>query len=135
MSVTKVLIVENEADLGTVWQGYLRGQGCDVVLTTGAEAAILHLRENPVDVLVVNLVLPTGGAMAIADFCGYRWPQAKVIFVTNTTFFSDGSIFQHCGNAAALLRTDATPEDLGAIVEHCARPPSDPHPSLKLVNS
>ena len=36
-----------------------------------------------------------GVAMAVADFASYRRPEARVIFVTNTSFFSDGSIFAH----------------------------------------
>jgi hypothetical protein len=41
-----------------------------------------------------------------------------VIFVTDTTFFSDGSIFAITPNARALVRTSAPPEDIAAMVEH-----------------
>jgi hypothetical protein len=48
----------------------------------------------------------------------YRQPGAKVIFVTDTTFFSDGSIFRHIPNACAFIRAETPPDDLVAIVEH-----------------
>jgi hypothetical protein len=66
------------------------------------------------------LVIEGGSAFAVADFASYRRPDARVVFVTNTTFFSDGSIFQHIPNACAFVPTETPPEDLVAIVEHYA---------------
>jgi len=45
------------------------------------------------DVIVLDLALEEGSALAVADFASYRHPDARVIFVTNASFFSDGSIF------------------------------------------
>jgi len=42
--------------------------------------------------------------------------------VTNTSFFSDGSIFQVSNNACAYVQSETPPEDLAAMVEHYARP-------------
>ena len=60
-------------------------------------------------------------AIALADFASYRRPDAKVIFVSSSSFFSDGSIFQLSGNAHAFLPSSTPPEDLAAVVEHHAR--------------
>ena len=46
--------------------------------------------------------------------------SAKVVFVTNSSFFSDGSIFQHASNAAAFVKSSTPPEDLTAMVTHYA---------------
>ena len=113
-----VLIVESRTDLATLWEAHLTRMDCTVSLATSEDDAIHHLRHNAFDVVVLDLILPGGGAFAIADFTGYRWPAAKVIFVTNSSFFSDGSIFRHISNAAALVPSDTTPEDLGAMVQH-----------------
>ena len=69
---------------------------------------------------MLDIVLSEGSALAVADFANYRCPRARVIFVTNTTFFSDGSIFAHSSNACAYVKTETPPEDLAAIVEHYA---------------
>ena len=42
-----------------------------------------------------------------------------MFFVTNT-FFSDGSIFQHCSNACGYIQSSTPPEDIAAMVEHYA---------------
>ena len=115
-----VLIVESNPDLGRVWQRHLQRQNAEVTLVETQEAAILALYGREYDIIVLDLVLETGSALAVADFASYRRPQARVIFVTNTTFFSDGSIFAHSPNACAYVQSATPPEDLAAMVEHYA---------------
>lgn len=114
----KVLIVEADPDLGDIWARHLRRQGSDVRQAHTQEAAILELQSHNFDVIVLDLVLGEGSALAVADFASYRTPDTQVIFVTDTTFFSDGSIFAHSANACAYVQSDTAPEDLAAIVEH-----------------
>ncbi len=74
-----------------------------------------------VDVIVLDLMLEYGSAIAVADYASYRWPETRVVFVTNSTFFSDGSIFNHIPNAVALVQEQTPPCDLAAIVEYHGR--------------
>lgn len=115
-----VLIVESQADLGTLWQKHMERQGMIVNLVNGYDDAIEHLTEHAPDIIILDLVLPQGSALAISDFASYRHPDARVIFVTNTSFFSDGSIFAHSNNACAFVQSETPPEDLTAMVEHYA---------------
>jgi len=114
----RVLIVKENPDIGLVWRSYLERRGCIVDLAECQSGAIQTLRDHVVDIIVLDLVLEQGSAFAIADFCSYRQPSAKIIFVTSSNFFSDGSIFQHIPNACAMLPAEVSPEDLGALVEH-----------------
>lgn len=114
----QVLIVESKRQLGELWQGHLQRQGCSVLLATTGEEGIKILQSHEVEVIILDVFLDEGSALAVADFASYRQPKARVIFVTNTTFFSDGSIFQHVPNAAAFVRTETPVEDLVALVEH-----------------
>jgi hypothetical protein len=41
--------------------------------------------------------------------------------VTNSTFFSDGSLFNHIPNACAYVKMHTPPEDIAAIVDHYGR--------------
>ncbi len=115
-----VLIVESEKDLGRIWMRHLERQGMSVVLVSTQEEAIDHMSDNEVDMIILDLVLEGSSALAVSDFANYRWPNARVIFVTNTTFFSDGSIFAHASNACAFVQAATPPEDLVAMVEHYA---------------
>ncbi|PIE13634.1 MAG: hypothetical protein CSA70_05065 [Rhodobacterales bacterium] len=114
----KALIVESNVELGRLWKKHLLRQNIHARLCGGQTEAVALLQEEEFQILVIDLVLNEGSALAIADFASYRQPDARVIFVTNTTFFSDGSIFQHSPNACAFLQTDAPPEDLAVMVAH-----------------
>jgi DNA-binding NtrC family response regulator len=114
----RVLIVESNAALATVWQDHISRQGHEALSVQSQDAAIEALMSGPFGIVVLDLVLDEGSAFAVADYASYRRPDAKVIFVTNTSFFSDGSIFQHMQNAAAFLPTGTRPEDLAQLVDY-----------------
>jgi len=120
-----VLIVESRKELGGLWSRHLARLGATVTVAQTEEEATEHLLDTPIDVIVLDLVLAKGSAIAVADFANYRWPEAKVIFATNTSFFSDGSIFHLCSNACAYLPSATPPADLAAMVEHFGQ--HDPH--------
>ena len=114
----QVLIVESEEALARVWASHLRRQGAEVCIALSEPQAVAALQERHIDIIVLDLVLGEGSAFAVADFASYRQPQARVVFVTNTSFFSDGSIFKHVPNACAFLPSGMPPADLAAVVDH-----------------
>lgn len=114
----RVLIVEPNPALGGLWGRHLERMGSDVTLVSGQDEAVEVLRHHDVQVIVLNLMPEEGSAFAIADYASVSRPQAKVIFVTNTSFFSDGSIFEHVPNARAFLGASTPPEDLAAMVDY-----------------
>ena len=115
-----VLIVESSSDLGVLWKRHLERQKADVTLVQNQEAAIMAPTDDDYDIIVLDLVIDDGSALAVSDFASYRRPNARVIFVTDTSFFSDGSIFAHSPNACAFVQSGTPPEDLAAMVEHYA---------------
>ncbi|WP_417524745.1 hypothetical protein [Marinovum sp.] len=115
-----VLIVESNPSLGLLWTRHLERFGARVVLVDSDAGAIQALCDTVFEVIILNLVVGDGAALTVADFASYRQPAARIIFVTNAGFFSDGSIFQFFANAAALVPSTTRPEDLAALVEHHA---------------
>lgn len=115
-----VLIVESKPELGLLWQRHMERQGAEVELVHTQHEAIMALYRTAFDIIVLDLVLSDGSALAVADFASYRRPDSRVLFVTNTSFFSDGSIFAHCTNACGYVQSETPPEDLAALVEHYA---------------
>ena len=118
----RVLIVESEPELGHLWKRHLERQNAAVVLVHSQAQAIDALQNGEFEIIVMDLVLHEGSALAVADFASYRRPETRVIFVTNTSFFSDGSIFRHSPNACAFVQSQTPPEDLAAMVEHYGAP-------------
>jgi DNA-binding NtrC family response regulator len=116
----QVLIVQSRPDLGTLWERHLVRLGMDVTLCDNQSCATQYLATHDVDIIVLDLVLSEGAALAVADYANYRHPNARVIFVTSSSFFSDGSIFAHSANACALMPAATPPDDLAAMIEHYA---------------
>ncbi len=117
----KVLIVESDPGLGSLWQSHMRRQGHDVFLAEDQHAASKVLDQERFDIIVLDVMLARGSAFAVADLASYRQPDIQIIFVTSTSFFSDGSIFALNANACAFLQSDTPPDDLVAVAEHFAR--------------
>jgi DNA-binding NtrC family response regulator len=114
----RVLIVESENGLANIWQRHLERMGMQVARARGQTDAIEQLSTTDTDIIIMDLMLAEGSALAVADYASYRLPEARVIFVTNTSFFSDGSIFSFAPNACAFVQSATPPEDLAAMVEH-----------------
>ncbi len=113
----RVLIIETNRDLAGVWSRSLERQGADVVCSYDEDTALQTLDQTRVDVIVMNVHLENGNALALADYAAFRAPHARVIFVTNSSFFSDGSIFNLARNAHAFIPDQTPVDDLTALVE------------------
>lgn len=116
----RVLIVQSKADLAILWKRHLERLGATVERAETEAQAISLIEQNAFDVIVLDVLVRDGSALAIADVAYFRSPMAKVVFVTDSTFFSDGSIFNHSANACAFVRLSTPPKDLAAIVHHYA---------------
>ncbi len=117
----RVLIVESTPELAQLWSCHLARQGMEVLAAHDADAAVAAISHTDFDVIILDLILESGSALAVADYAQYRRPHSNVIFVTDTTFFSDGSIFSVTPNARAFVPSRTAPEDLAALVEHYGR--------------
>ncbi|QDY68174.1 response regulator transcription factor [Qingshengfaniella alkalisoli] len=113
-----VLIVESNPELARLWQRHLERQGRKVVTARTQHEAINMLQSEHVSIIVLDVVLEEGSALAVADYASYRYPDVRVVFVSSSNFFSDGSIFNHSANACAYIPTSAPPDDLAALVDH-----------------
>lgn len=114
----QVLIVEHNPDLARIWSGFLARQGMTCVVADAGAEAYAALRVRDFDALVLDMELPEGEALRVADYASYRNPDIPIIAVTARGFFSDGTIFELIPNARGLLRSPLRPEDMAALVEH-----------------
>ena len=115
-----VSILESKRHLAELWRRALERLGAHVDIASSQDQAADMAAAETYLIVVLDLILDEGSAFAVADFMNYRQPDAQVIFVTNTSFFSDGSIFQLFSNACAYVQSETAPDDLAAIIEHYA---------------
>ena len=114
----RILILQEQPDLGRLWARHLERMGATVELFTSSDAAIARIEEAPFAAVIIDLLHSEAQGLSVADVAAFRQPDLSVIFVTSSTFFADGSIFRHCQNARAILRSTTPPDDLAKIVLH-----------------
>lgn len=117
----RVLIVHGQRELAEIWARHLERIGATVEIVSDQERAVAVLNTSDVQTILLSLKIPSGSALAVADYASYRRPESKIIFVSNSSFFSDGSIFAHFANASAMMPEDTPPDDLVAMVEHYSK--------------
>ena len=116
-----ILIVASNPDLSGVWARHIERHGESAVVVSSQREAVDYLRDDSADVIVLDVMLKDGSPFAVADFASYRHPDARIVFVTRSTFFADGSLFNHIPNTAAVLQEQTPPNDLAAIVAYHGR--------------
>ncbi|MEM7719230.1 MAG: response regulator [Pseudomonadota bacterium] len=116
-----ILIVASNPELSKIWAKHLERQGYEVLVVSSQDAAIEFICDIEPEVLVLDVMLEDGSAIAIADFSSYRRPNTRIVFVTRSSFFSDGSLFQHIPNTAAIIPERTKPTDLAEIVAYHGR--------------
>ena len=117
----QILIIEENPDLARIWSAHLTRQGMEVSHAQSKSEAHALVTERVYDVVILDADIDGGRPIALADYISYRLPAARIIFVTSTSFFSDGSIFALASNAHACIPTDAKPADIVNLVDHHAR--------------
>lgn len=116
-----VLIVQTDPALAALWARHISRMGYAVCQSHSAGHAIEVLGQKSVSLIVLDIGASLDATTTVADYAAYRRPDAKVIFVTTSRFFSDGSIFALNRNACALLPCATPPADLAVMVDHHCR--------------
>ncbi|MDJ0639878.1 MAG: hypothetical protein QNJ20_13675 [Paracoccaceae bacterium] len=116
-----ILIAASNCELAKIWTRHLERQNQVVHIVDNQQDAVDYLCEHEPEVLVLDVMLEQGSAIAIADFSCYRRPNTQIVFVTRSTFFADGSLFQHIPNTAAIIPERTKPTDFAEIVAYHGR--------------
>lgn len=119
----RVLIVESRQVLARRWSEALAAEGCPALIVSDQAGAVAALHIEDFRLMLLDLVLDAGAALAVADYAAYRRPEMPVLFVSSSAAFADGSIFNHCANACAFMPATTPPADLAALALYHARPP------------
>ncbi|MEM8741433.1 MAG: response regulator [Pseudomonadota bacterium] len=125
----RVLIVEQNADLGRIWSRFLHREGIEAELASDADAAVAALDSSSYDALVLQMGLPDAQALIVSDYATFRDPDLPIITVSSGDFFSGGAIFELVPNARTLLSMPPRLDDLVALIAHYARNRSDTTPT------
>ena len=114
----KCLVADDNADLARLWALAIEGDGHDVTVCTDGDAAVNQMRVQDFDLLILDLFMPGGGALALARVAVYNNPAAQVLIVTGADCFAFGELLEMGDNIAMVLRKPVSPNDLRSYVAH-----------------
>ena len=79
---THVLVVDDDAAVGTVMGAQIRQAGYATTVVTSGEAALAALEDTPFAVVVSDLRMPKMDGRRLMDEIHARWPDLPVVIVT-----------------------------------------------------
>jgi DNA-binding response OmpR family regulator len=81
---TRILIVENEPEIFQWLNSRLESENVDLYWKTGSSEALTFLEENPVDIIILDLLLSEGNGLEILQSARSRTPSIRIyIFSLN----------------------------------------------------
>jgi CheY-like chemotaxis protein len=80
--VGRILIVEDNVEVGTFAETLLREQGHEVALATSAEQALDLVRQGQFDLVFSDVVMPGMGGLRLAEILETERPELPVILAT-----------------------------------------------------
>lgn len=121
-----VLIVEDDQWMGECYQTWLRRAGHRVVWVRGAQEALDVLAEQTVQVLLLDLFLPTANGVQLLHMLATRLqtPSPQVIICSTSAPAVD---WQGYGVRAVLDKTTLTPAKLRLAVQEAVHAGSLAH--------
>lgn len=78
----KILIVEDDQDLGNLLKQYMRMNGFNVNRVFNGQEAIEELKSNHYDLLILDVMMPELDGFTLAEKVNSRYPELPFLFVT-----------------------------------------------------
>ncbi|MEX0748484.1 MAG: response regulator [Candidatus Saccharimonadales bacterium] len=117
----RVLFVEDDIDVGTMYATQLLLEENDVTHARTAQEALDVLDDYEFDIIVLDMLLPgSNGIAVLQELRSYRdWRHIPVIVLSNMTpddLEVTPRSLQDLGVAQYLIKMETTPQDLAAAV-------------------
>ncbi|NDV27829.1 response regulator [Desulfovibrio sp. JC010] len=82
MDRIRVLLVDDEVDFSRVLARRLGRRGLNVITASGADEAVLALKEHPVDVVLLDIKMPGRDGVQLLGEIKRQYPGIAVVMLT-----------------------------------------------------
>jgi len=114
----KVLVVEDDDTLRSLWVDVFEGAGHEVMDAADAKHARSCLRKRPCDVAVLDLNLGDETGLSVATLASYVNPDCKIVMITGSQLFANGELFNIAPAISTVLRKPVGVEEILAVSEY-----------------
>jgi PAS domain S-box-containing protein len=95
-----ILIVEDEPSLRALLAGYVRESGYRVLEAASVQEAIATARDQNIDLLVTDIVMPGGGGQTLASALSVSYPDLGIIFMSG---YADSASLQEAASRPGVM--------------------------------
>jgi len=127
MDHLRLMFVDDEEELVSALVERLELRGIDAIGVTSGDEALEHLREQPFDVVIVDVKMPGIGGLEVLRTISRRYADVKVILMTGHGSAEDSEIGRRLG-AVAYLQKPVDLEDLLATIDQATDSKERIHP-------
>lgn len=113
MEKLKVILVDDEEEFITTLAERLRIRGIDTLTATDGEEALRLLRSDPVQVAVVDVMMPGIGGLDVLKHINRNHPAVRVILLTGRGSTKEGMEGMRLGAFDYLMK----PVDIEELIE------------------
>jgi len=125
-----ILIVDDDAPVGTVLGALCRQRGHEARWLASAQAALAALEERPFDVAVLDLRMPGTSGLELLEAMSARWPETAVVMLTAHGSVDDAVRAMKLG-AVDFMSKPFDKDELFFVLERAgARSPEAARPAL-----
>ena len=110
----KVLLVEDEPDVGKIILAFLKKWEMDGAWASGPEQALAHLEEFGADLLITDLVMPEMSGHQLAQHLRPQRPDMRILYMSGYT--NDDLLRYGIQGHVPFLQKPFGPDDLIAKV-------------------
>ena len=82
MSIPRILVVDDERIVCESCQRILEDDGYEVEVALSGQEAFEKMKENPFDIVITDLKMPTIDGMDVLKHCRKEYPEAVIIMIT-----------------------------------------------------
>jgi CheY-like chemotaxis protein len=95
-----ILIVEDEPSLRALLAGYVRESGYRVLEAASVQEAIATARDQNIELLVTDIVMPGGGGQTLASVLSVSYPDLGIIFMSG---YADSASLQEAASRPGVM--------------------------------
>ncbi|MFH0824257.1 MAG: response regulator [Pseudomonadota bacterium] len=112
-----VLIIDDEASVRFIFRRVLESKGFEVIEASDGEMGLRMYRENPVDVVVTDIIMPVkDGAETISEFRS-EFPNGRIIAISGGGLAIAGNTCLTLAKAMGANLTMTKPVDADELAE------------------
>ncbi len=100
--MTRILVIDDDAQIRSILKEMLEGAGYDVIEAPDGEIGLKLFRENPLDLIIMDIVMPKKDGIDVIAELQHDFPDVKIIAISGGGFLKKEDYLQKADELGAV---------------------------------